>query len=267
MAMHAAIAMTKTRLICISLLVVACIDPVGGFAPLSVATKYRSSHQDVASATSAAKSSVVRLNVASEEQQQEVKGAPSWMKCINGISPARKCAINEAVSNMAGVSLEEANSLIEIGAVWARLDTLSEEDLLDQYYMGEKSSDIRYQSDLPKGWHGGNLGTGNYIRSDEDEEDLDTYITRMEGRRYKRIMEPCIVDGGTDMRIYPIPRRFPACYDMDESSLLYEDTTFIVVDKPPMLPTQVGILSLFFLFFFSWHMLYPFLSNWTVVPP
>lgn len=51
-------------------------------------------------------------------------------------------------------------------------------------------------------------------------------------------MKPSILQQGTDVRIYPRPRRFPSCQEIDQSKLLHEDTTFIVVDKPPMLPTQ-----------------------------
>ena len=47
------------------------------------------------------------------------------------------------------------------------------------------------------------------------------------------------IEAGTDVRIYPNPRRFPSCYDMTrDNNLIYEDSTFVVVDKPPMLPTQ-----------------------------
>lgn len=95
-------------------------------------------------------------------------------------------------------------------------------------------------ADLPRGW-----GNYNYYNNDNDEDDedgsreLDEYIERMKSQRYRRILTPSLVQPGTDLRIYPRPRRFPACYDMNrEDNLLYEDTTFIVVDKPPMLPTQ-----------------------------
>jgi 23S rRNA-/tRNA-specific pseudouridylate synthase len=53
------------------------------------------------------------------------------------------------------------------------------------------------------------------------------------------VLTPSTIDPGTDIRVYPTPRRFPSCYDLaDPARLLYEDTTFVIVDKPPMLPTQ-----------------------------
>lgn len=68
---------------------------------------------------------------------------------------------------------------------------------------------------------------------------MDEYIERQMSLRYRRILTPSTIDPGTDIRIYPYPRRFPSCYEFsDPNRLLYEDTTFIVVDKPPMLPTQ-----------------------------
>ncbi|KAG7364540.1 pseudouridine synthase [Nitzschia inconspicua] len=151
--------------------------------------------------------------------------------CVMGVSPAKETPLNEAVSRVAKVSLEEANKLIDIGAVWARMETLTEEDILAQY---DNDGDELY-ADLPKGW-----GSGDYSEDGDDSEgaDLDDYIAKMEAQRFRRILTPTLVQPGTDLRIYPQPRRFPACYDLDGRSLLYQDTTFIVVDKPPMLPTQ-----------------------------
>jgi 23S rRNA-/tRNA-specific pseudouridylate synthase len=149
--------------------------------------------------------------------------------CVTGVSPARDTPVNEAVSRIANVSLEEANKLVDIGAVWARMDTLTEEDILAQY---ENSQDDELYADLPKGW-----GNGEYD-DESDDIDLEEYIAKMEAQRFRRILTPKLLQPGTDLRIYPNPRRFPACYDIDQHSLLYEDTTFIVVDKPPMLPTQ-----------------------------
>ena len=149
--------------------------------------------------------------------------------CVTGISPAKATPLNEAVARITDVSLEEANELVKIGAVWARMDTLSEEDILAQY--DSDGSDGELYADLPKGW-----GSGDY---EEDEDmDLEEYIARMESQRFRRILTPSLVQPGTDLRIYPNPRRFPACYSIDRTNLLYQDTTFIVVDKPPLLPTQ-----------------------------
>ena len=150
--------------------------------------------------------------------------------CVNGVSPARDTPVNEAVSRIANVSLEEANKLVDIGAVWARMDTLTEEDILAQY---ENSQDDELYADFPKGW-----SSGEYDEEGSDDIDLEEYIAKMESQRFRRILTPKLLQPGTDLRIYPNPRRFPACYDIDQRSLLYEDTTFIVVDKPPMLPTQ-----------------------------
>jgi len=143
-----------------------------------------------------------------------VQAEKSWRQCVTAPSP-KTGPLNEVVADLASTSLSSANSLIEIGAVWAQMDTLSEEDLLAQYY---ESPGISQYADMPKG-HG------------ESREP-----TRK--GRYRRILTPCVVTEGTSLRIYPVPRRFPACEDLDKGKLLHEDTTFVVVDKPPMLPTQ-----------------------------
>ena len=67
---------------------------------------------------------------------------------------------------------------------------------------------------------------------------MDDYIVKMENQRFRRILSPTLVQPGTDLRIYPNPRQFSACYDINQRDLLYQDTTFIIVDKPPLLPTQ-----------------------------
>jgi len=88
-------------------------------------------------------------------------------------------------------------------------------------------------ADLPPGW-----GKGNFGDEGDKSECIDDYIKKMESQRFRRILTPTKLSPGTDLRIYPNPRRFPACYSMDMKNLLYQDTTFVVVDKPPMLPTQ-----------------------------
>jgi 23S rRNA-/tRNA-specific pseudouridylate synthase len=161
---------------------------------------------------------------------------PQWMKCINAVVPPNVRALNEAVAIVANVSREEATKLIEIGAVWAKMNLLTEDDVIDQYYETSSSAAIQY-GDLPSGWGSGDYGLGS--SDDEEEMSLDEYIERQMSLRYRRILTPSTIDPGTDIRIYPHPRRFPSCYDFaDPNRLLYEDTTFIVVDKPPMLPTQ-----------------------------
>lgn len=147
--------------------------------------------------------------------------------CVTGITPPRELSLNEAVSRIANVTLEKANELIELGAVWAKIDVMTEDDILAQY---DNDSEELY-ADLPQGW-----GSGNF--EGDDNEDIDNYIAKMESQRFRRILTPTKLSPGTDVRIYPNPRRFPACYSIDRGNLLYQDTTFVIVDKPPMLPTQ-----------------------------
>jgi hypothetical protein len=134
--------------------------------------------------------------------------------CVTGISPSKEMSLNEAVSRITGNSLEEANELIKLGAVWARMDTLTEEELLAQY---DNSDSAELWADLPKGW-------SNPTYEEKEDTDLDEYIEKMESQRFRRILSPTLVQPGTDLRIYPRPRRFPACYSIDESNLLYQDT-------------------------------------------
>ncbi|KAI2500880.1 RNA pseudouridylate synthase [Fragilaria crotonensis] len=154
-------------------------------------------------------------------------------RCVKGVA-ARTCPLNQEVARLANVTLAEANALIDIGAVWARMEVLTEDDLLAQYddFSGTTSGMSTEYSDLPKGW-----GSGEWAQEEEDQ-DLEAYVELMNKRRYRRILSPAMVERGTDIRIYPNPRRFPACYELTKERLLYEDTTFIVVDKPPLLPTQ-----------------------------
>ncbi len=173
---------------------------------------------------------------AEAEAEQEYE-RPKWMNCINGIAP-RTGSLNEAVSKIADVTLDQANDLISIGAVWAKMDVLTEGEVLDQYYGGASDNAKIAYADLPSGWHSDRSDPYREGGGNDDEEDLDEFIARMEARRYTRIMTPCSITSGTDLRIYPFPRRFPAAKELDDSKLLHEDTTFIIVDKPPMLPTQ-----------------------------
>lgn len=165
-------------------------------------------------------------------------------KVITGVAP-RSGPLNEAVTEIANLtSFEEANYLIDIGAVWAKMETLTEEEILDLYDSGsgmESSSKALY-ADLPKGW--GDAATDTHDSSssstnNDENADLEEYVQQMESQRFRRVLSPSRVEAGTDIRIYPYPRRFTeACAQMTRDRLLYEDTTFIVVDKPPMLPTQ-----------------------------
>lgn len=147
--------------------------------------------------------------------------------CIRGVAP-RDGPLNEAVARILNIDcLEKANELIEIGAVWARMEGLSEDDLLAQYDdNGSASSRALYADIAP------------FPDDDDDDVDLEMYIEQMEAQRFRRILTPSHIQAGTDLRIYPEPRRFPAYYNVTRDCLLYEDTTFLVIDKPPMLPTQ-----------------------------
>ncbi|GAX28005.1 hypothetical protein FisN_16Lh295 [Fistulifera solaris] len=166
------------------------------------------------------KSSTSRLRLSSSNKAVPVQRTP----CVTGVAP-RDGPLNEAVARILNMdSFEKANELIEIGAVWARMEGLSEDDLLAQYDEGTSSSRALYADIAPF--------------PDDDDVDLETYIEQMESQRFRRILTPSHIQAGTDLRIYPEPRRFPAYYNVTRDCLLYEDTTFLVVDKPPMLPTQ-----------------------------
>ena len=211
-----------------------------------------------------------------EEKRQLLSSSkpPKWMKCINGVVPNNVHVLNEAVSLLANITRSEANELIDIGAVWAKMDTFTVNDALSQYNDNNDytvgllpaSASFKY-ADLPKGWGSGNENDelnnksnnkSNKYEEGENNDDgesssneslieedggggetFDEYIDRQLSLRYRRILTPSTITPGTDIRIYPYPRRFPSCYDFsDTNRLLYEDTTFIIVDKPPMLPTQ-----------------------------
>jgi 23S rRNA-/tRNA-specific pseudouridylate synthase len=172
------------------------------------------------------------------EEQYPVNLKFASTRCIRGVV-ARAGPLNEAVARIANItSLEMANDLIKIGAVWAKMETLKEEDLLALYDDDNDSSSSRaLYADLGSTSQSSNSYWGKDDGQDE-EADLDKYIEKMENQRYRRILTPSWIDAGTDIRVYPEPRRFPSCYDFTPERLVYEDTTFIVVDKPPMLPTQ-----------------------------
>jgi 23S rRNA-/tRNA-specific pseudouridylate synthase len=167
--------------------------------------------------------------------------------CVTGVIP-RSGPLNEAVAAVLSAldvscTLQRASELIELGAVWARMETLTQDEMLAMYdgrtENTETTARVMY-ADLPKGWGAGVDDRGSVKwQQKEIDEDLDTYVQTMQEQRFRRILTPSWMEAGIDLRIYTVPRRFPACYDMNrETSLLYEDTTFIVVDKPPMLPTQ-----------------------------
>lgn len=171
--------------------------------------------------------------------------------CVNGVT-SKTGPLNEAVFRIAKLdSLADANDLIELGAVWARMDALNEEDVLRQYdndsdYEASARSQYADLSNRNQGSYDAIYGnpSGGNNEEEDDEAALEAYVEQMEQQRFRRVLTPATMEGGTDLRIYPNPRRFPAGAEfgkLDEqgrSRLIYEDTTFIVVDKPPMLPTQ-----------------------------
>jgi 23S rRNA-/tRNA-specific pseudouridylate synthase len=191
--------------------------------------------------------------------------------CVTGVT-RRGGALNEAVVQILkqsqganiSISLQDATELIAIGAVWARMQSLNEQDLLS-LYGGDSNDDsddyasststsssralyadvqVRMQEDSSidsRRSTGSSKKAKGEGEEDEDEDDLDEYVSRLQNQRFRRILSPSMMEAGTDVRIYPFPRRFTSsCRAMsrENGSLLYEDTTFIVVDKPPMLPTQ-----------------------------
>jgi 23S rRNA-/tRNA-specific pseudouridylate synthase len=169
---------------------------------------------------------------------------------IHGVT-SKSGPLNEAVltillqhqKNYNHYTLQDANELITIGAVWAKMETLSNEEILSLYDHDKDNAenDARYlYADLPKGWgSGADSMESDGVEAIEGEDDLDAYIQTMSQQRYRRILTPSSITAGIDVRVYPRPRRFTSsCYSIQKSNLLYEDTTFIVVDKPPMLPTQ-----------------------------
>jgi 23S rRNA-/tRNA-specific pseudouridylate synthase len=175
-------------------------------------------------------------------------------RCLNGVA-ARDGPLNEAVAHLLAIAsddsspffLETASELIKIGAVWARMETLDEEDLLAQYDDDDAGSGaMSGNSRMMFADVGGSLQRRASPKDDgvyeADGNELDLYIEQLSKQRYRRILSPSWVEAGTDIRVYPEPRRFlAACQEFEDrasSLLLYEDTTFLVVDKPPMLPTQ-----------------------------
>ena len=172
------------------------------------------------------------MSNSNNNEEEEVK---DWRVCIHDVAP-QSGPLNLAVSQIANVDLDHANFLISIGAVWAKMDNvLTEEDLYDQYYGGKStgsSSTVLEYGDLQY--------ATTSSQEDDDEDDLEAYLERMKNQRYRRILTPSTIEAGTDLRVYPTPRRFTqACEEFDHPSrLLYEDTTFVIVDKPPMLPSQ-----------------------------
>lgn len=203
---------------------------------------------DIFHSTRTSSSSLSSSSLSSQTQdQQETNQKPKWMKCINGVAH-KTGSLNEIVSKMASVTLDEANQLVAIGAVWARMDAITTDEILDQYnYKNINNPKIQY-GDLPKNWANRMANDDNYMDKayesggsglgDGEDVDLDEYIEAMESKRYNRIMVPSILQQGTDVRVYPYPRRFPSCQQLTPAKKLHEDTTFLIVDKPPMLPTQ-----------------------------
>jgi 23S rRNA-/tRNA-specific pseudouridylate synthase len=172
------------------------------------------------------------------EELYPVNLKPASTKCVRGVV-ARAGPLNEAVARIANMtSLEDANDLIKLGAVWAKMEKLNKDDLLAMYDGDNADSASARSMYADLGWSTQSLAFNEQDGTDGDGADLEKYIEQMENVRFRRILTPSWIDAGTDIRVYPEPRRFPSCYDFTPEGLLYEDTTFIVVDKPPMLPTQ-----------------------------
>ncbi len=86
----------------------------------------------------------------SEESREEgIRPEIKSQYCIAGISPAKETPLNEVVSRIVDISLQETSQRVEVGAVWARVDVLKEEDMLSQY--DEDSGEENFYTDLPKG--------------------------------------------------------------------------------------------------------------------
>jgi len=213
-------------------------NQVAGRVPFSLVRSSSSSSSETIVDDETSSSSPTETDVTSSsssletEDEDETSTTPSydWRQCLYSVA-AQDGPLNLAVSQIANVTLGYANELIEMGAVWAKMDSVTEEDLLDQYYGTSSSASLQY---------------GDYTPRDESEgaDNMDAYIERMANRRFRRILTPSTIEAGTDLRVYPFPRRFTepcdqfALNDNAKSRLLYEDTTFIIVDKPPMLPSQ-----------------------------
>ena len=236
-------ASSHEKLVLLFLLISTCIEMVSSFMSpttlIRVGCECRRYHLKTPTSFMSASLSVQGdeengVSTAPDDSASKNPNIKPWMKCINGIAP-KTGALNEVVSKLANVSLEQASQLITIGAVWAKMDVLTEEEIIEQYYDDSASASAKLSySDLDKGWH-----SDRSMKSAKGgEDDIDEFIARMESRRYNRVMSPSIISQGTDLRIYPFPRRFPSCSELNESRLLYEDTTFVIVDKPPLLPTQ-----------------------------
>ena len=179
---------------------------------------------------SSSSSSSVMMSDSNDEEDKD-----DWRVCIHDVAP-QSGPLNLAVSKIANVDLDHANFLISIGAVWAKMDNvLTEDELYEQYYGNSagSSSVILEYGDFQ-------YATNTNKEGEEEEDDLEAYLERMKNQRYRRILTPSTIEAGTDLRVYPTPRRFTqACEEFDDTNrLLYEDTTFVIVDKPPMLPSQ-----------------------------
>jgi len=144
---------------------------------ISIRPKYLS-HLKMSSIPISESSETITVN-------EKMSSKPLWMKCINGVI-SRTGALNEAVSTLADVTLDEANELIRIGAVWARFD--------DEESLQRSANEWGYP-------------TMKISNSEEiDGDDIDNYIAKLEyGTAYERLMEPQIINAGIDLRISPPP--------------------------------------------------------------
>ena len=186
-----------------------------------------------------------------EPLPQEQENNPQFQKRrrVDGIVD-KSAPLNEIVSNMASISLQRAEELIEIGSVWLKMDYLSKDDILGQYdSSGSPSGSNLVYADLPRGWRQG--WNDEAIPEWYKGQNGAWQQPSMQSDRYRRVLASGRISEGTSIRIYVNPKRFPACYEFSSSGgknddngdshserLLHEDTTYIIVDKPPMLPVQ-----------------------------
>ena len=171
--------------------------------------------------------------------------AVTYKWVCNGITN-RSMPLNEAVmellmdndsssSSCSRSRLNRANELIALGAVWILND--NNPDVTTAAVMDMKNHHHHYDDD-----HDSSNNAPS--SSDEYKYEYEYYNNkrvnyRNNDSRYKRQMVPILVQRGIKIRCYPNAKRFnDACALITEDAKLYEDTTFIVVDKPPMLPTQ-----------------------------
>eukprot|EP00587_Corethron_hystrix_P006010 CAMPEP_0113308708 /NCGR_PEP_ID=MMETSP0010_2-20120614/7048_1 /TAXON_ID=216773 ORGANISM="Corethron hystrix, Strain 308" /NCGR_SAMPLE_ID=MMETSP0010_2 /ASSEMBLY_ACC=CAM_ASM_000155 /LENGTH=540 /DNA_ID=CAMNT_0000163823 /DNA_START=47 /DNA_END=1669 /DNA_ORIENTATION=+ /assembly_acc=CAM_ASM_000155 len=152
------------------------------------------------------------------------------------VSPDSVCvslALNEAVYRMSiaaghsNMTLEVASDLVRLGAVWWRTASDGE-----GFVGGGDGLDLIAL--LQKIREADNFYDGDYSN---DFEDFDIPpVPPPSSGRYSRITSPSAVNAViTSLRIHASPRRFPSA---SNHTILHEDGSFVIADKPPMCPVQ-----------------------------